>query len=186
MQITWGACHDPAAGISHRCTWIGATRQIVVTGLPPSFAADAPRSFELPADANVHEVPRGADGFDLARRLGGVLFTMHGGNSGALPRRDSGALPRRDTSTASADRFRRSYEARLGGESAEQRELEARLDKTMLDQISHEPRRVSEIFTDARRSFGRVGTRQLFESFARLRAAGHVTPVADGYVRVRS
>lgn len=150
--------------------WIGETRQIVVTGLPPCFAADAPRSFELPTDAQVHDVPHGADGFDLARQLRGVLFTMHGG----------------DTSTASADRFRRSYEARLGGESAEQHELTAQLDKTMLDQISHEPRRVSVIFADTRGSFGRVGTRQLFEAFARLRAAGHVARVDDGYVRTLS
>lgn len=169
MQITWVSCHDPAAGISRRCTWIGATRQIVITGLPTCFAADAPRSFELPADAQVHDVPRGADGFDLARRLAGVLFTMHDG----------------DTSTASADRFRRSYEARLDGERAEQ-SLTSRqlcLDETMLDQIGHAPRRVSEIFADTRGSFGSVGTRQLFEAFARLRAAGHVTRVDEGYVR---
>ncbi len=164
MQITWVSCHDPAADISRRCTWIGATRQVVVTGLPPHFAAEAPRSFELPADAKVHDVPHDADGFDLARRLEGVLFTMHAG----------------DTSAASANRFRRSYEARLDSELAEQ---QLRLDKTMVEQIGSVPRRVSEIFTDTRSSFGRVGTRQLFEAFARLRAAGHVALVDDGYVR---
>jgi hypothetical protein len=164
MQITWVSCHDPASDIHRRCTWIGTTRQIVITGLPPHFAAEAPRAFELPVDAEVHDVPRDTDGFDLARRLGGVLFTLHAG----------------DTSTASAERFRRSYEAHLDSELEEQ---QLQLDETMLDQINHVPRRVSEIFTDTRSSFGRVGTRQLFEAFARLRAAGHVALVDDGYVR---
>jgi hypothetical protein len=186
MQITWVSCHDPAADINRRCTWIGATRQIVVTGLPPHFAAEAPRSFELPAAATIHDVPHDGDGFDLARQLGGVLFTMHA--NGQPPARDQRDRPparnQRDTSAASANRFRRSYEARLDDNALA--EQQRRLDEAMLEQIGSVPRRVSEIFTDTRGSFGRVGTRQLFEAFARLRAAGHVALVDEGYVRAPS
>lgn len=58
------------------CMSIGKTRQIVVTGLPTGFAANAPLSFELPLGAEIREVPSGIDGLDLARRLGGVLFAV--------------------------------------------------------------------------------------------------------------
>lgn len=75
-MITWVSCHDPADGTRRRCTWVGETRRVVVTGLPARFAAEAPRSFKLPPGTEVHEVPNDVNGFDLACQLGGVLFTM--------------------------------------------------------------------------------------------------------------
>lgn len=75
-MITWVSCHDPADGTARRCTWAGETARIVVTGLPTGFAANAPRSFELLPNTMVHEVPGAVNGFDLARQLGGVLFTI--------------------------------------------------------------------------------------------------------------
>ncbi len=75
-EIAWVSCHDPISGVSRRCTWFGETRQIVVTGLPPNAIADAPRSFRLPEEAKVYQVLFGEDGFGLARRLAGVLFTL--------------------------------------------------------------------------------------------------------------
>jgi hypothetical protein len=74
--ITWVSCHDPVNGISRRCTWIGETRRIIVTGLPAAFVDEAPRSFELPPGSMVHEVPAVTNGLDLARQLGGVLFIV--------------------------------------------------------------------------------------------------------------
>ena len=75
-MITWVSCHDPADGTSRRCTWVGETSRVVVTGLPAHFVVGASRSFELPSGTEVHEVPHDVNGFDLARQLGGVLFTV--------------------------------------------------------------------------------------------------------------
>jgi hypothetical protein len=77
-RISWLACFDPADGTDRMCTYIGETADVVITGLPPGFAANAPMMFELPAGAAVHGVPpdeRGA-GRRLAVQLGGVLFTV--------------------------------------------------------------------------------------------------------------
>lgn len=74
--ISWVSCHDPANDVHRRCTWTGATRRFVITGLPEHFSAHAPRSFELPPNTEIHEVLPDINGYDLARRLRGVLFTV--------------------------------------------------------------------------------------------------------------
>ena len=74
--ISWVSCHDPANDVHRRCTWAGATRQIVITGLPAHFSTHVPCSFELPSNTEIHEVPSDINGLDLAARLGGVLFTV--------------------------------------------------------------------------------------------------------------
>ena len=75
-MISWVSCHDPANDLHRRCTWTGATRRIVVTGLPAHFSCHVPCSFELPPNTEVHEVPPDINGHDLALRLCGVLFTV--------------------------------------------------------------------------------------------------------------
>lgn len=77
----WGPQHDPIDGIHRRCTWIGETTRVVVTGLPAGFIANAPPLVCVDA---WHRSPCSAvcralcdsDGFALARQLEGVLFTM--------------------------------------------------------------------------------------------------------------
>lgn len=76
VMISWVSCHDPAHEIHRRCTWVGKTRQVVLTGLPACFSANCPSAFELPPGTKVHEVPDDVNGLDLALQLGGVLFTV--------------------------------------------------------------------------------------------------------------
>lgn len=80
-RISWLALWDPDTGCERMCTWDGEARRIVVTGLPPGFAASAPMTFDLPEGAEVHDVPDRPDdqhdrGREMARDLGGVLFTV--------------------------------------------------------------------------------------------------------------
>jgi hypothetical protein len=74
--ISWVSCHDPAHDIHRRTLWAGATRQIVITRLPACFSTYCTCSFELPPNTRIHRVPPGVSGLDLARGLGGVLFTI--------------------------------------------------------------------------------------------------------------
>lgn len=75
-KFSWVACSDPVDGTDRMTTWIGATRQVVVTGLPSGFAANVHGTFDLPTGSEVYDVPLHSDGAALARKLHGVLFTV--------------------------------------------------------------------------------------------------------------
>jgi hypothetical protein len=70
--ISWVAVSDKRAGVSRMTSWTGATRQIVVTGLPAGFAANCASPFRLPDGAEAYEWPDHADD--------GVVFTVLAGD----------------------------------------------------------------------------------------------------------